>query len=226
MVVKRNPYKGEIKEEKAQTDAPDQERTTVRDRTAQSREEEPAAGNRETGRGGRAPGADGSRFRARTQRVNIGQRPGQREQSQERTLLHRRQGGAPNAGRESGRSGDPMADPVVGWLVVVAGPGQGQVCRLGGGTNRLGRASSSEISLDFGDEQISRERHAVVTYDHESRTFWVQHGEGRNLTYLGGAPVLTPTPLEAMQDIRIGATTLRFVPFCGPDFDWQDVEAP
>ena len=63
-----------------------------------------------------------------------------------------------------------------------------------------------------------------MTYDPRGRKFYLQHGGGTNLTYIGDEPVLVPTVLEALQDFSIGDTTLRFVPFCGPDFDWQDTE--
>ena len=121
-------------------------------------------------------------------------------------------------------SADPMADPVTGWLVVTAGPGKGRVCRLGSGVNSLGRGEGSRVRIDFGDDGISREGHAFLTYDPRGRRYYLQHGGGMNLTYLGDEPVLAPTPLAPMQDISIGATTLRFVPLCGPDFDWQDLE--
>ena len=119
---------------------------------------------------------------------------------------------------------DPMADPVTGWLVVTAGPGKGRVCRLGNGVNSLGRGEGARVRIDFGDDGISREGHAVLTYDPRGRKYYLQHGGGMNLTYLGDEPVLAPTPLAPMQEISIGATTLRFVPLCGPDFDWQDLE--
>ena len=226
MVWKRDPFKGEFTEEKTRRSGADEGRTRTRDRTARTRAEEPVADGRDTGRPGRTPGAGRSRFEAPTQRVRTEQRPGRSESGEERTRLYRRQDGAPDIGPETTGAGDPMEDPVVGWLVVVAGPGQGRVCRLGEGINKLGRGTNSRVRLDFGDERVSRENHAVVTYDPRNRTFYVQHGEGMNLTYLGDAPVLSPTPLEAMQEIGIGGTTLRFVPFCGPDFDWQDVRDP
>ena len=119
---------------------------------------------------------------------------------------------------------DPMADPVTGWLVVIAGPGKGRVCRLGSGVNSLGRGEGARVRIDFGDDGISREGHAVLTYDPRGRKYYLQHGGGMNLTYLGDEPVLAPTPLAPMQEISIGATTLRFVPLCGTDFDWQDLE--
>ena len=33
---------------------------------------------------------------------------------------------------------DSIADPIVGWLVVIAGPGKGKACSLGYGSNSLG----------------------------------------------------------------------------------------
>ncbi len=117
-----------------------------------------------------------------------------------------------------------MDDPVVGWLVVVGGPGKGRAVQLGYGSNSVGRGETDRIKLDFGDDQISRNSHAVVTYDPRGRKFYVQHGGGTNLTYLADQPVLAPTELPALTHIGIGNTILRFVPLCGAEFDWQDTE--
>ena len=117
-----------------------------------------------------------------------------------------------------------MDDPVVGWLVIVEGPGKGHAMQLGYGSNPLGRGATDRVKLDFGDDQISRNGHAVVTYDPRGRQFYVQHGGGTNLTYLGDQPVLAPVELPALSHIGIGNTILRFVPLCGAEFDWQDTE--
>ena len=128
-------------------------------------------------------------------------------------------------GAQEGTVVDPgMDDPVVGWLVVVEGPGKGRAIQLGYGSNSLGRGATDRVKLDFGDDHISRNGHAVVTYDPRGRKFYVQHGGGTNLTYLGDQPLLTPTELPALSHIRIGNTILRFVPLCGAGFDWQDSE--
>jgi hypothetical protein len=111
-------------------------------------------------------------------------------------------------------------EPVVGWLVVVQGPGRGQSFALGYGVNSIGRAPSERISLDFGDEEISRERHALLTYDPKGRKFYLQNGEGVNLTYLGNAPVLQTIELQGGENISLGKTELTFVPFCGSNFEW------
>lgn len=119
-------------------------------------------------------------------------------------------------------SKDFMADPVVGWLVVVAGPGRGAHLRLGYGMNGIGRGAQSRVHLDFGDEEVSRSDHATLTYDPRGRKFYLQHGGGTNLTYLNNAPVLAPVEIQHGHRINLGNTELLFVAFCGEQFDWQE----
>ncbi len=118
-----------------------------------------------------------------------------------------------------------MKDPPVGWLVVIGGPGQGNVLTLGNGTNSIGRNRSERLSLNFGDEMISRSGHATITYDPRGKKFYFQHGGGTNLSYVNDQPVLAPQELPANTHIMIGNTTLRFVPLCGEQFDWDTWEA-
>lgn len=129
-----------------------------------------------------------------------------------------------------GPAGDgPMADPPVGVLLILSGPGQGRLLAVGYGMNALGRDPGSRIRLDFGDERISRAAHARLSYDPESGRFFLQHGGGANLTYLNGAPVLEPAPLRSGDRLRLGDTELLFRPLVGEDFDWRaegDAHAP
>ena len=115
---------------------------------------------------------------------------------------------------------DFAAEPVVGWLVVVEGPGKGQSVKLGYGMNSIGRDAEERVSLDFGDEEISRHGHAMLTYDSKGRKFYIQHGGGKNLTYLGESPVLQPHEIKGREIIGIGKTQLCFIPLCGPEFEW------
>ncbi len=117
---------------------------------------------------------------------------------------------------------DYAADPVVGWLVIIDGPGKGKPLSICYGMNSIGRDSNERVSINFGDEEISRSGHAMLSYDPRGRKFYLQHGGGANLTYIGDLPVLQPTVLAGGEIISIGKTLLRFTPFCGPDFDWQD----
>ena len=115
-----------------------------------------------------------------------------------------------------------MDDPPVGWLVVVKGPGQGRFVALGNGSNSVGRDESERVRIDFGDETISRRGHSTITYDPRGKKFYLQHGAGKNLTYLQGNPVLAPTELPGFSRIAIGNTELLFVPLCCDQFDWED----
>lgn len=134
--------------------------------------------------------------------------------------------GAPihNPGEQGVAQNKAMNDPVVGWLVVVFGPGRGNALPLGYGLNGIGRGPRARVRLDYGDLEISRDQHAVISYDPKGRRFYLQHGGGTNLTYLNQQPVLLPSELKGDEIIVLGQTRLRFVPFCGANFDWQDVE--
>ena len=117
---------------------------------------------------------------------------------------------------------DPMADPPVGWLIVVKGPGMGRVATLGIGANSIGRGAAERVSLDYDDQKISRKNHGVITYDPRGRKFYVQPGSGQNLTYVNDEPVLTPRELAPLTHVQMGDTVLRFVPLCGAGFSWDD----
>ena len=117
---------------------------------------------------------------------------------------------------------DALEDPVVGWLVVVDGPGKGNVVTLGNGVNSIGRNTTERLTLDFGDEMISRSSHTVISYDPRGKKFYIQQGGGgTNLTYVNGRPVLAPEELHSNTNILLGNTTLRFVSLCGEQFSWD-----
>lgn len=132
---------------------------------------------------------------------------------------------SPNASPEDDTTSDAgrydVSDPVVGWLVVVNGPGRGRSLEIGYGANAIGRDSSQKLCVDFGDRCISRDRHAVVIFDPRSRRFYLQSGDVRNLTYIGESLVLAPTELNGGETIVVGETQLRFIRFCGPEFRWD-----
>lgn len=115
-------------------------------------------------------------------------------------------------------------DPVVGWLVVEAGPGRGQSCEIGMGMNTVGRGSDQRIALSFGDATISSNKHCMVSYDPRSRLFGLHLGDGANLTYVNGEPVYGSVDLTNYAGIEVGETTLRFIAFCGPEFSWSEQE--
>lgn len=125
-------------------------------------------------------------------------------------------------GGRASAAADAMGDPPAGWLVIVDGPGKGHAIEVGYGLNWIGRDRTERLTLDYGDAAISRHRHVAVVYDAPSRKFHIQHGGGVNLSYVNDEPVLAPVELKPLAHIRIGSTTMRFVPLCGPDFSWED----
>ncbi len=113
-------------------------------------------------------------------------------------------------------------DPPVAILLVIAGPGKGRLLEIGYGRNSLGRETGERVRLDFGDARISRQGHAIITYDERGRRFYLQHGGGAALTYHGEAPVLEPVTLSDGDRITLGDTQLLFRALVGDDFDWSD----
>ena len=115
------------------------------------------------------------------------------------------------------------SDPVVGWVVITKGKGFGKSFELGQGNNSIGKNSTNKVVLNFGDETISREEHLKIVYDNLNLKFWaIQNGASRNLAYINKSPVLVPVELKPFDVISLGATDLKFVPFCGENHSWID----
>ncbi|MGE3231848.1 MAG: FHA domain-containing protein [Hyphomicrobium sp.] len=116
-------------------------------------------------------------------------------------------------------------DPVVGWLVIVGGPGIGQYRPIFEGNNSMGRAESNRIPIDFGDDAISGEEQAYIRYDSSERSFlFVPNLAKTNVVSLNDKRPTGAVELNQMDVITMGRTQLVFVPFCGPDFDWAALQ--
>lgn len=111
------------------------------------------------------------------------------------------------------------AEPVVGWVVCIEGPDKGCDWRLVGGRNAIGRGEDMPVRL-AGDPAVSRERHAVISFDPRRRSFTLAPGDGTGLVYCNGHEVVVPQPLMASDRIELGASTLLFVPLVGELFAW------
>lgn len=127
-------------------------------------------------------------------------------------------------GRQKVQRGDFKRDPVVGWLVVVGGPGLGAFRPVFEGNNTVGRGANNRIPIDFGDEAISHDEQAYIRYDSADRSFLlVPNLSKTNVVALNEKRPTQAVPLAAMDVITMGRTQLVFVPFCGADFDWSDL---
>ena len=114
---------------------------------------------------------------------------------------------------------DELGEPVVGWLVCVKGENIGKDFRLVEGKNSIGRDYRMNIVLD--DKSVSRETHAIVSYDHVNNIFTALSGMSGSNYYLNGNPVYMPTPMNAYDILSVGKTDLLFIPFCSEKFTWD-----
>lgn len=115
-------------------------------------------------------------------------------------------------------------DPVVGWLVVVGGPGLGAFRPVYEGNNAIGRGATQCIAIDFGDDAISAEEQAYIRYDSTDRSFlFVPNLAKTNIVAVNNKRPTGAVRLEAMDMITMGRTQLAFVPFCGEEFDWSEL---
>lgn len=117
--------------------------------------------------------------------------------------------------------GSMGTEPVVGWLVCVEGEMLGKAFELKNGKNFIGRSAAMDVILE-GDPNVSRERHAIITYEPKGRVFIAQPGDSRELFYMNDQVVLMNVEMHDRDVLSIGKTKLMFVPLCGPDFAWDD----
>ena len=128
-------------------------------------------------------------------------------------------------GKQQVKRGEFFQDPVVGWLVIVGGPGLGAYRPIFEGNNTLGRNSNQRIPIDFGDDAISAEEQCYIRYDSGGRTFlFVPNLAKANVVSLNETRPTGAVALSAMDVITVGRTQLVFVPFCGSEFDWGDLD--
>jgi len=130
----------------------------------------------------------------------------------------------------SGVSNEPAADtqkssePILlsGWLAVISEAGRGSSYTLTFGMNTIGRSEENHISIQNGDNSISRHKHAMIIYDYANNLFFIKHGEGQFLSYLNGEVLLETKQLKPYDRIKVGSTEMMFVPLCGDAFKWEE----
>ena len=112
-------------------------------------------------------------------------------------------------------------DPAVGFLICIAGPNRGRDYKLAAGRNFIGRAAAMDVALTD-DDTVSRESHALVTYDVKHNRFSLSPGQSRGITYCNDEQVEMVRPLKAYDIIEVGKSRLIFLPLCGENFRWDE----
>ncbi len=111
-------------------------------------------------------------------------------------------------------------DPAVGFVVCIEGPHRGADFRLRAGRNFIGRDPSMDVSLTD-DVTVSRDSHALISFDNRHNTFILSPSQGRGLTYLNNEPIESAVTLRAYDRIEVGSTKLIFLPLCSDEFSWE-----
>lgn len=109
-------------------------------------------------------------------------------------------------------------DPVVGWLVCVAGKERGRDFRLHAGRNFIGRALNNDIAL-VDDERVTREDHCSLVYEPGRSEFWLARGKGDDVL-INGERLDINCQLQAEDKLEIGESRFVFIPFCKVDRLW------
>ncbi len=112
-------------------------------------------------------------------------------------------------------------DPVVGWLVCVNGKEKGRSYMIHSDNNYIGRSEKMDICIR-GDETISRENQAVITYDTNDNSYFFSSGDGRSIVRVNNKAIFQTVTLQAYDRLVIGKTELIFMPLCGEKFKWED----
>ena len=111
--------------------------------------------------------------------------------------------------------------PVAGWLVCIDGAQRGKDYKIRMENNYIGRGPGMDIRI-LGDDTISRNNHATLSFDRRTGKFFYTPGMGRSIDYINDNAVLGTVELKTRDIIEIGKSKLMFMPLCGSKFNWED----
>lgn len=101
------------------------------------------------------------------------------------------------------------SNQVVAKLTVVEGPGSGNSVNIFSGTNQVGRGDDMRVQINFGDDTISRQQHAVITYDAKNLEVRVYDGGKSGGLWVNGTRVTSDETIKVGDMIKLGETTLK-----------------
>jgi len=101
------------------------------------------------------------------------------------------------------------SNQVVGKLTIVEGPGAGQSVNIYTGTNQIGRGDDMRVQINFGDDTISRQQHAVITFDSKALEVRIYDGGKPGGLWVNGARITADEAIKFGDTIKLGETTLK-----------------
>ena len=114
---------------------------------------------------------------------------------------------------------DKGIDPVVGWIICIEGKEKGRDYRIHADNNFIGRSDRMDICIR-GDETVSRDNHAVISYDTVDNCYYFSPGDGRAIVRLNDKALFQTAEINAYDKITIGKSSFIFLPLCGSKFQW------
>lgn len=112
---------------------------------------------------------------------------------------------------------------VAGWLVCTEGEMQGESFTLYEGVNHIGRAPHMDVAL-FREPTVSRENHAIITYENSTNTFTLSVEPDTVAPVLYNDTLVKKSfsqTLSARDILTLGECQLYFIPFCDEHFNWS-----
>lgn len=110
--------------------------------------------------------------------------------------------------------------PVVGWLVAIDGPHQGQSFELYAKKNFIGRSDDNIVCLAM-DKTVSRTSPLCVIFDNKKCEFIAMAGNSDQTAYINDQLVLQPIILKARDCVVLGNSSLLFIPFITSENDFE-----
>lgn len=107
----------------------------------------------------------------------------------------------------------------VGWLVCIEGNMLGESFILYDGDNYIGRSPNMNVCLSK-EPTVSRENHACITYDKETKALALIPGSSEQPILLNDILLTGSQPLQDRNLIQLGDCVLLFVALCNNDFTW------
>ena len=111
-------------------------------------------------------------------------------------------------------------DFVTGWIVCIEGPEKGRDYRLHHGFNRIGRSFQMDVCI-VDDENISRDGHCSIVYDHKENEFSILPGTG-TITYLDDVFLEGVKKINSGNIVKIGNSKFTFIAFCKEERKWEE----
>ena len=116
-----------------------------------------------------------------------------------------------------------VMDPVTGWLICIEGASKGRDYRIRTEKNFIGRSDGMDIQI-LGDNNIAKKNHATIVYDPKKRQTLLLPGDSHGLVYYNDEAIYAPVELAPYDTIEIGKSKFLFIPLCGENFEWPELD--